>query len=607
VDADAIVDPTLVILNNNLYIILIDKDMKPLNLDNRPCSPISSNCVIWQGPDIPCIKLCAGDSVSDVVFKLATELCTIMDQLNVTNYDLSCLGINSCPPEDFHALIQLLINKICEANGITVTEGKALGCPDCVVSVAPCFVEGTNPPIVAMQLIDYVQMIADRVCSILSQIDAINNELIVINDTLTDLQFQIDNLPVYTLPEIPADCILPAGDYPLDQVLNALMNDNILGYCSLLSAVGTPAQIVSGVLSQCILDGDPSLASLAAGDSPVQSFSTYYAGSWVNNPSLTTYPTVANAIKNIWIAICDMYTYLSSLALTVEDTNSIDLTYTGGVLSANVVDTGWVNLLNFSELSGGYYANNATTNSLIPQCRRIGNVVYFRGRLVVPLASSVGGPPLPYSISTTTNTYIANTTKVPSQTGTGSVFLNSPGSVVFNGNANIIPSSVVGLGQNFDNSYISKYTVGDRLIAVDDSSTILTTVGNIIITADKKLLIQLVKDVEDTAVTGFTGMQGISTSPLNYLISHVRSGDFLPDFASASTNINSGIFASGSGVTPVEIDFKTAPYTYPFSCDANQQDQIGGFSFILDGLIAYLDPCNTDIKSYICNDIGPVG
>lgn len=134
--------------------------MKPLNLDNRPCSPISSNCVIWQGADIPCINLCSGDTVSDVVFKLATELCIIMDQLNVSNYDLSCLAINSCPPADFQALIQLLITKICEANGVVVDTTKASGCPDCVVSVAPCFVEGTQT---TMQLVDYVQMIANRV------------------------------------------------------------------------------------------------------------------------------------------------------------------------------------------------------------------------------------------------------------------------------------------------------------------------------------------------------------------------------------------------------------------------------------------------------------
>ena len=83
--------------------------MKPLNLDNKPCSPISSNCVIWQGPDIPCIKLCAGDTVSDVVAKLAAELCTVLDILNVTNYDLSCFNLTACAPNDFTALIQFLI------------------------------------------------------------------------------------------------------------------------------------------------------------------------------------------------------------------------------------------------------------------------------------------------------------------------------------------------------------------------------------------------------------------------------------------------------------------------------------------------------------------
>lgn len=385
-DADAIVDPTLVILNNNLYIILIDKDMKPLNLDNRPCSPISSNCVIWQGPDIPCIKLCAGDSVSDVVFKLATELCTIMDQLNVTNYDLSCLGINSCPPEDFHALIQLLINKICEANGITVTEGKALGCPDCVVSVAPCFVEGTQT---TMQLVDYVQMIANRVCSILDQITAINNELIVINETLTDLQFQIDNLPVYTLPSIPADCILPAGNYPLDQVLNALMNNDTLGYCSLLTATGTPAQIISGVLSQCIADGDPSLASLAAGDSPVQSFSTYYAGSWVNNPSLTTYPTVANAIKNIWIAICDIYSYLGSLPTTVVEGGE------GITVTSTVVGNVTTYTVNNDYLET-FQAALAINDNWQPTCGIINSIFPGNGPIPGPGAPDYGGTPSSY-------------------------------------------------------------------------------------------------------------------------------------------------------------------------------------------------------------------
>lgn len=287
--------------------------MKPLNLDNKPCSPISSNCVIWQGPDIPCIKLCTGDTVSDVVFKLATELCTIMDQLNVSNYDLACFDLASCTPQTFQELLQFLINQICAALGVTPTDTKVSGCPDCVVSVAPCFVQGTQT---TMQLVDYVQLIGNRICSIIDEITAINNQITTINATLVDLQYQIDNLPVYTLPEIPVDCILGPGNHPLDTILDALMNDDVLGYCALLAATGTPAEINSAVLSQCIADGDQPLAALPA----VNTFSAYYAGSWVAAPALGASPTVANAINNAWIAICDIYNYLSTgFSTTVVD------------------------------------------------------------------------------------------------------------------------------------------------------------------------------------------------------------------------------------------------------------------------------------------------
>ena len=52
------------------------------------CNPMSSNCVIWQGPDIPCIKLCKGDSISDITAKLAEELCTLLEPVSYTHLTL---------------------------------------------------------------------------------------------------------------------------------------------------------------------------------------------------------------------------------------------------------------------------------------------------------------------------------------------------------------------------------------------------------------------------------------------------------------------------------------------------------------------------------------
>jgi hypothetical protein len=61
------------------------------NTADKGCSPVSSNCVIWQGPDLSCIDLCNGDAISDVVYKLATKLCTLQTSYELSTLDLSCL------------------------------------------------------------------------------------------------------------------------------------------------------------------------------------------------------------------------------------------------------------------------------------------------------------------------------------------------------------------------------------------------------------------------------------------------------------------------------------------------------------------------------------
>ena len=92
--------------------------MKPLNSKENGAVWASSDTVIWQGPDIPCIKICKGDSVSDIVFKLATELCDVLDTLDVSKYDISCLNL-SCAPANFHDFLQILITTICSLQGGT--------------------------------------------------------------------------------------------------------------------------------------------------------------------------------------------------------------------------------------------------------------------------------------------------------------------------------------------------------------------------------------------------------------------------------------------------------------------------------------------------------
>ena len=556
--------------------------MKPLNLDNSPCSPISSNCVIWQGPDIPCIKLCTGDSVSDVIFQLATELCTIIDTLDIKNYDLSCFNLAACPPADFQALIQFLIEQICALQGLTPgTDGTKSTCPDCVVSVATCL-RNTDPSLPAtMQLLDYVQLLANKICTLIDQVSVINTQITNIDARVTVLENTPP--PTFTITSIETGCLIdyipgtPAST-TIDVILNVLLNNNTIGYCALIDATGFPAEILSAVQVQCIDGTSESLAN------PGDTMSNY--PDWIETPV-----TAADAITNLWVALCDVYNSLPASSLTVEDTNTIDLTFASGTLSANIVDTGWVDLLGFE-----WYTGNSK-DVYQPQCRRIGNVVHFRGIIMIPLSS--GGSIVNWNYGTG-DTYSGLTSVTPYQGGPGGVVVDTGGSVTFNQGNSVIPTSVVSSTPsnfNFEKTVQSNYVVASRNVLLpSDDTIILTTVVKIWITADKKLLIQYLRDNEFSA----SGQAGniVGTSVLNTLVSRVNLGDYVPQFARAGSEIAGN---NAPGLANLTATYYAGTETYPFACDAGNPAQTGGFGWLsLDGMMQYLEPCNLDIKNYNC-------
>lgn len=309
--------------------------MKPLNADSQSCDPISSNCVIWQGPDIECIKLCKGDTISDVVNKLAIELCKIMDTLNVTNYDLSCFNLVICAPEDFQALIQFLIGRVCElekctgctpdCNGnstLPTTTGSGTGCPDCTVSIATCF-QFTNEfgdLVTTMQLSDYVHAIGNQVCQIVDQIVTINSAIADLNARVIVLE----NTPPPTLilPSFTPKSVLPANPTDIVTILEALEEQ----FGLLRSATGTPDEIFQAIVKQC----NALSTALALGPNGGSMGSI---DGWINSPS-----NMADTITNMWLTVCDLRSAVTNIKLNCcpdgcEDiTIDLQLTFIGTVL-----------------------------------------------------------------------------------------------------------------------------------------------------------------------------------------------------------------------------------------------------------------------------------
>ena len=742
--------------------------MKPLNLDNSPCSPISSNCVIWQGPSIPCIKLCTGDTITDVVYALAIKLCNIVDAVNISTLDLSCLDITTGTPSNINDLLQILIDKICTLNNVPSpsvfpTPGNT-SCPtNCIVPVAECL--QTNGQ-TTMKLLDYVQLIGNTICDILDDITIINSSITNLTIRVTALE-SIPPTPPYILPSVVPDCTLADGSviggisYPLNIILTALVNDDNHGYCALLSQLGQPNEInvaynsqsvdgTEGSLSNCALTLDQlfSVTWISAPTNLSESFidlwlvvqdirdayKRYNVTAGNSNVTVTTTttpdscgPEVSFAITaksssvlpgdNITSVTTNVVGYdteytVNAKGLTVTDSSSIafNLTTVGDNwnIKAQIVDTGWVNLEGFS-----WFLYTAQT----PQCRRIGNIVYFRGALMVPLDNSGSLVNYNYGGLSGTDTYGPITSVSPWQ-GAEGVLINTAGSLTFNENNIVIPTSVVGISENFDKTVQSNWILGTRMIrskvppttrtettvtgiptpssfsyveryvfsetytniaciggtgtgliinfttnasgeissisivnpgvgytALDTVtlpvlvtttsgigpvlfltittttnivpslaySSVLHVVSRIQITDDKKIKLILLRDFEENAssATGVpTADSSYNTSMLNILQAPVKVDEYVPYFRrDVSPNDITLGSAPDYGIQNTAMRYSYLQMTagtnnigvYPFSCDPNDPQQLGGFGWMqLDGMMAYLDPCNTDLKGNPC-------
>ena len=547
--------------------------MKPLNYDNSPCSPISSNCVIWQGPNIPCIKLCTGDTISDVIEKLATELCTVLDTLNVTNYDLSCFNLVACDPNDFQALIQFLIEQICALQTeVTILSDPATSpvgttkstSTDTLVTVADCFIVGG---VTVMTVAEYAIAIGNKVCSIIDQITIINAQIIDLEIRVTTLE----NTPIPTpvTPSFTLGCQIGALPGGSTNFINTILQEFINNvWCSYVAATGSTSDILSAVAAICITDTDLQLTNGAA-------FSTNPF--WIQNAS---YSTLSDAVNNLWVALCDVYNYSSSLAVTVADTATVDLSMISNVIRAKITDTGWVDLNGFA-----YYGVGVEK----PKCRRIGNVVHFKGTVFVPLENPASpGNVVPLAATSTYNSVAGNQT----WSGTGGCTIDANGAILFNNGASVVPSSIT--TGNFDDAYNLGWIVATRPIDVNATyGTSLSAMFAVSISAAKGLKASMVHDIEITTTRGL-GVQG--NSPLRFVTSNVRIGEYLPNYIAAGTDIHN---APSNANFPLVSD--TFNLTWPFSCDAGNENQVGGFIFKLDGLISYLSPCNIETGlSVVC-------
>jgi len=296
------------------------------NTITNGCNPISSNCVVWQGPDIPCINICTGDTVSDVVAKLATELCTVLDQTSLTNLDLSCLNLNSQDvPTDFSELQQLIIDEICSLGGrCTALEGGggSGGSSSTVTATLPSclrYYDLQNDWITVLPIDEYAELVAAEVCKLISTVINHTSTLVSHDTRITALENATSTGS--TIPQVTPNCILPSVLTDIDDVVEALEEQ----FCTLRTVTGTSTELLASTTYQCPgLNVDNRLAGTGT-------MSTVEG--WNSNPT-----TLAQSLTNMWLTICDIRAAVKTIQTTCCNTTCDDILFTfAGTLSVSTL------------------------------------------------------------------------------------------------------------------------------------------------------------------------------------------------------------------------------------------------------------------------------
>ncbi len=334
--------------------------MKPLNRDENGCTKISSQCVIWDGDNIPCLKLCKGDSISEVTFKLATQLCIVLKDLDISSYDLSCFNLQGCSPKDFIQLLQLIIDKICVIQGTkppspaTGTGGIVIGVPppvlgrtmDTQVNMSSCFYTvnpKTGDQVTTSSLADYVTLIGNMFCSLLAQqtmqTGTVANQATRIGSVEKTVATLLAAPP--SLPSLTPVCVMPNASTKIDIVLGALEQQ----FCDLRIATGKPPDLFSGI------NGLPAGTDTALGTS---GGTLSGISGWIPNVQ-----NVGNAFANTLLIIRDLRSAITNiqknccptpcnglsvkLSATMPNTGQLILYFTGaipqGLVECNIAGT----------------------------------------------------------------------------------------------------------------------------------------------------------------------------------------------------------------------------------------------------------------------------
>ncbi len=290
---------------------------------SKGCDPISSNCVIWQGPDLPCIDLCHGDTISDVVALLAQKLCDIIDAACTCDPDISdvvqgCLVAEGATPfATLDELLEAMIAYMCDPNNFPggewvdgPTGGVPLGCLD-------YYNDTTNSNQGSLSVTEFLAFLASKICELTGSINTINQQINLIWSEITTIQ---GYFPL-VIPDIiiSLSCDEFKGYFPFRNPTTATIQQWAVAmeqaYCILRGNVGTQQDVAEAVAAPCVLSSDPMLSVSG-------SYGDILSGSWFSPVT-----NLSQGQTNLWKVVCDLYRAVGDIQTNCCLTSCEDVIY----------------------------------------------------------------------------------------------------------------------------------------------------------------------------------------------------------------------------------------------------------------------------------------
>ena len=332
------------------------------------CDNISSNCVIWQGPDISCIDLCNGDSISEVVAKIATEVCDLIASGVTANpslvgLEIVCLEIPGVLPTELVPVLQVMVDAICQlqdtyaSTNLSSKSGSLLPVKSQVQDSLPIMIlpacmqynDANGNPVTELRLDLFASLIANQVCTNLTSIN-------IINSTLTNISGRLLILEACVLPctgvvaetQVIPTCVMPSVLTNVSVLLLALEAK----FCTLETAVGSPSVIINAIQQTFIINSTAQLTN------PGSNYGSI--GGWDSPPV-----NLAQSVRNAWVVIDDMYTAIQAIQLQLPTgCDTVIFNYT---TASNLDNTGQISSITFDFMTSSIPTvfNDCTGSSII--------------------------------------------------------------------------------------------------------------------------------------------------------------------------------------------------------------------------------------------------